>query len=79
VKALNGVGFSEFNGHENWQDVAVSQTDEGIKAILGNPIMIKAYTEGVSGNGKFSFGILSASVSGLETRQRFDLVVSQYS
>ena len=27
LKALNGVAFSEFRGYENWQDVAVSQTD----------------------------------------------------
>ena len=39
LKAPNGVGFSEFRGYEKWQDVAVSQTDDGIKAILGNPVM----------------------------------------
>jgi hypothetical protein len=52
VKALNGVAFSEFRGYETWQDVAVSQTDTGIKTILGNPIMIKSYREGIPGNGK---------------------------
>jgi hypothetical protein len=41
VKALNGFGFSDFKGYENWQDVAVSQTGEGIKAILANPVMMK--------------------------------------
>jgi hypothetical protein len=43
VKAPNGVAFSEFRGYDTWQDVAVSQTEEGIKAILGNPAMINAY------------------------------------
>jgi len=52
VKALNGVAFSEFRGYETWQDVAVSQTDEGIKAILANPVMIDAFREGIPGNGK---------------------------
>jgi hypothetical protein len=33
----NGVAFSEFRGYDSWQDVAVSATEEGIKAILGNP------------------------------------------
>jgi hypothetical protein len=47
VKALNGFGFSDFKGYENWQDVAVSQTGEGIKAILANPVMMKAYREGI--------------------------------
>ncbi len=52
LKAPNGVAFSEFRGYETWQDVAVSQTDGGIKAILGNTIMINAYKEGIPGNGK---------------------------
>lgn len=52
LKAPNGVEFSEFRGYETWQDVAVSQTDDGIKAILGNPVMINAYKEGIPGNGQ---------------------------
>jgi hypothetical protein len=44
--------FSEFRGYETWQDVAGSQTEDGIKAILGNPVMINAYKEGIPGNGK---------------------------
>jgi len=43
VKALDGVAFSEFRGYDTWQDVAVSQTQYGIKAILGNPAIINAY------------------------------------
>jgi hypothetical protein len=50
--APNGIGFSEFRGYEQWQDVAVSATDNGIKAILANPVMIQAYKDGVPGNGK---------------------------
>lgn len=52
VTAPNGIAFSEFRGYEKWQDVAVSRTDTGIKAILGNPAMIKAYQEGIPANGK---------------------------
>ena len=52
LKAPNGIAFSEGRGYETWQDVAVSQTDNGIKAILGNPVMINAYREGIPGNGK---------------------------
>jgi hypothetical protein len=52
LKAPNGVAFSEFKGYETWQDVAVSQTESGIKAILANPVMINAYREGIPGNGK---------------------------
>jgi hypothetical protein len=28
------------------------ESDGGIKAILGNPVMINAYKEGIPGNGK---------------------------
>jgi hypothetical protein len=52
LKAPNGVAFSEFRGYESWQSVAVSATEDGIKAILANPEMIKAYRDGVPGNGK---------------------------
>jgi hypothetical protein len=52
LKALNGVSFSEFKGYDEWQDVAVSRTDTTVKAILGNPAMIKAYKSGIPGNGK---------------------------
>ena len=30
----------------------MSQTEDGIKAILANPVMINAYREGIPGNGK---------------------------
>jgi hypothetical protein len=52
VKAPNGVAFSEFRGYETWQNVAVSQTEGGLKVIQGNPVMVKAYQEGIPGNGK---------------------------
>jgi Cytochrome P460 len=52
LKAPNGVAFSEFRSYETWQNVAVSQTEDGIKAILDNPAMINAYREGIPGNGK---------------------------
>ena len=52
VRVPNGLAFSEFRGYENWQDVAVSQTENGIKVIVANPAMIKAYRNGIPGNGK---------------------------
>ena len=52
LKAQNGVAFSEFRGYELWQNVAPSVTQDGIKAILANPVMIKAYQESIPGNGK---------------------------
>ncbi len=52
LKVPSGLAFSEFKGYENWQYVAVSQTETSVKVIAANPAMIKAYREGVPGNGK---------------------------
>jgi hypothetical protein len=56
VQVPNGLAFSEFRGYEDWQTVAVSQTededDPKLKVILANPVMIDAYRAGVPGNGK---------------------------
>ena len=52
LKAPNGVAFSEFRGYESWQNVAPSVTQDGIKSILANPVMIKAYKDGIPANGK---------------------------
>ena len=52
VQVPNGLAFSEFRGYEDWQTVAVSQTEDAIAVILANPVMIDAYRAGVPGNGK---------------------------
>jgi hypothetical protein len=48
----NGLAFSDFRGYENWQVVAVSQTEDLLKVMVANPTMIDAYRAGVPGNGK---------------------------
>ena len=52
VKVPNGLAFSEFRGYEAWQVVSISQDGPLVAAILANPVMIKAYVDGVPGNGK---------------------------
>ena len=58
LKSVNGIAFSELRGYDAWQTIAVSQPDNAggcgtspapgcIKAILGNPTMIKAYGDGI--------------------------------
>src|SRR5277367_6116374 len=49
-----GLAFSEIRGYEQWQVVGPSLTDAQnvIRVIVANPVMIKAYQEGVPGNGK---------------------------
>jgi cytochrome P460 len=52
LKVPNGLAFSEFRGYEAWQVVSISQDGPLMAAILANPVMIKAYLDGVPGNGK---------------------------
>ena len=52
LKVPNGLAFSEFKGYETWQNVAVSQTETGLKIIAANAAMMKAYRQGVPGNHK---------------------------
>jgi len=37
VQVPNGLAFSEFRGYEDWQVVAISQTEELIAVILAIP------------------------------------------
>jgi Cytochrome P460 len=52
LQVPNGLKFSDFRGYEDWQVVAVSQTDNLLKAMVANPTMIDAYRAGIPGNGK---------------------------
>jgi hypothetical protein len=54
VKVTGGLALSEFKGYEDWQSVGPSLTDAAkvIRLIVANPVMIKAYREGVPANGK---------------------------
>jgi Cytochrome P460 len=52
LRVPDGLAFSEFRGYDTWQTIAVSETEGGVKAILGNPTMIAAYKEGIPDNGK---------------------------
>jgi hypothetical protein len=54
LQVQNGLAFSEFRGYEDWQTIAVSQTEatKVLRVILGNPAMMKAFREGIPGNGK---------------------------
>ncbi len=63
LRVPNGLAFSDFRGYENWQVVAVSQTEDLLKVMVANPTMIGAYRSGVPGNGKpFPDGSKSAKI-----------------
>ena len=52
LKVPNGLAFADFRGYDTWQDVAVSQTETGMKVIAANDAMIKAYRSGLPADGK---------------------------
>ena len=58
-----GLPFSEFNGYESWETISVSQGEKALASIVGNPVMIKAYADGIPGNGMpFPDGAMMAKV-----------------
>ncbi|HET8923221.1 MAG TPA: cytochrome P460 family protein [Candidatus Acidoferrum sp.] len=54
LQVPGGLAFSEIKGYEQWQVVGPSLTEAAnvIRVIVANPVMIKAYEEGIPGNGK---------------------------
>jgi len=52
LKTPSGVAFSDFRGYEDWQVVSSARTEEVLKVIVANKMMIDAYKAGVPGNGK---------------------------
>src|SRR3954463_2661054 len=52
LKSPDGIAFSDFKGYEDWAVVSSARTDEVLKVIVANPIMIKAFKAGVPGNGQ---------------------------
>jgi len=79
LKAPNGIAFSEFRGYDSWTVLAVSQPDDAdgcgtsktgcIKAIVANPVMVKAYSAGFPANGKpVPDGAMMAKIEWLKAR-----------
>src|SRR3954464_7184238 len=52
LKSPSGIAFSDFKGYEDRAVVSSARTDEVLKVIVANPIMINAYKAGVPGNGQ---------------------------
>jgi len=64
-----GLAFAEFKGYEGWQLVSISEDGGLMAAILGNPMMIRAYETGIPGNGKpFPDGAKMAKVHWTPTK-----------
>ena len=52
LKTPSGIAFSDFKGYEDWPVVSSARTDEVLKVIVANPVMIGAYKAGIPGNGQ---------------------------
>src|ERR1700738_2456748 len=52
LKSPSGIAFSDFKGYEDWAVVSSARTDDVLKVIVANPIMIEAYKAGIPGNGQ---------------------------
>jgi hypothetical protein len=52
LESPSGIAFSDFRGYENWAVASSAHTEEVLKVIIANPMMIDAYQAGVPGNGK---------------------------
>ena len=52
LKSPSGIAFSDFRGYEDWAVVSSARTDEVLKVIVANPVMIEAYKAAVPGNGQ---------------------------
>ena len=52
LQVPDGLAFSAFKGYEDWTVVSISETDELLKVIVANPVMIEAYKSGIPANGK---------------------------
>ncbi len=47
-----GIAFSDFRGYEDWSVASSARTEAVLKVIVANEKMIRAYKDGVPGNGR---------------------------
>jgi hypothetical protein len=70
LKVPNGLAFSEFRGYESWPVIAISENQGKMAVIVGNPVMIAAYKDGIPGNHKpFPDGAKMAKIHWIPKKQ----------
>ncbi len=52
LRSPDGIAFSDFRGYEDWAVASSARTDEVQKVIVANPAMIRAFKDGIPGNGQ---------------------------
>lgn len=69
LRVPGGLAFSDFEGYDRWETVAVSATAGSVKAILGNPLTIQAYKDGAPNDGKaFPDGVKFAKIEWIKKK-----------
>ena len=51
LKVPGGLAFSEFRGYEDWAVISIDHTEDLMKVIVGNPVVMDAFRAGIPGNG----------------------------
>ena len=69
VKVPEGLAMAEFKGYEDGSVVATSQTEEPMKVMVANPIMIAAFKSGIPLNGSLSRSGAPAELTGRPGRR----------
>src|SRR5665213_1336489 len=71
LQVPGGLAFADFRGYEGWSVIAISENGGKIAVIMGNPVMMDAFKEGVPGNGKpFPDGARMAKVHWTPKKQQ---------
>ena len=52
LRIPDGLTFAEFKGYESWEAVTPTQNDARLKLIVANPIMIRAFKNGLPAKGQ---------------------------
>jgi hypothetical protein len=52
LKVPGGLAFSEFRGYEDWAVISIDHTEDLMKVIVGNQVVMDAFRAGIPGNGK---------------------------
>jgi hypothetical protein len=79
LKVPDGLAFSEFKGYGTQQDIAVSETEGSVKAILENPTVIRAYKEGIPDNSTtFPDGVKIVKIEWVKMKNPVSPYLSRY-
>jgi hypothetical protein len=72
VKVPGGLAFADFRGYESWEVISFSHTAKLGSVIMGNPAMIRAYKDGIPGNGKpFPDGARMAKIHWTPAKEKY--------